>query len=58
MYSFVQQDVVARNEIEVPTAGRPGPLSREVVAYPAATMLACTEFSVLSDGYPLVMTPS
>jgi hypothetical protein len=30
----------------------------EVVAYPAAVMLAWTAFSVASDGYPEVITPS
>ena len=40
---------MARNEIEEPTVSAV-PLVSDVVAYLAAAMLACTEFSVASDG--------
>jgi hypothetical protein len=34
----------------VVVAGGEVPVEEDVVPYPAATMLACTEFSVASDG--------
>ena len=48
---------MARNEIVEPGLSVPDPTGLGA-PYPTDTMFACTEFSVASDGWPEVMTPS